>query len=94
MRNLAWMELRLARREEARALYERAITSGDFAARMLFAQTMARGRFGLRAIPAGLRSLRTAVREFSAKVDAKGDEPSAAPSQPVQPQIVLTSALH
>jgi TPR repeat protein len=72
---LAWMELKLSRngeaRRRARALYEQAIASGDFAARMSYAHAVARGRFGLREIPAGIRSLLAAAKDFSAQVDAE-----------------------
>ena len=75
MRYLAWMELRLSKKEDARgrarALYEQAIASGDLAARMLFARSMVRGRFGLRAIPAGIRSLLAAGKEVVAQVNAR-----------------------
>jgi TPR repeat protein len=75
---LAWVELRLSGKEEtrrqARALYEQAIASGDFAARMSYARAMARGRFGWREIPKGVRSLRAVAKDFTAQVDAIDSE--------------------
>jgi hypothetical protein len=77
MRYLAWMELKLSRREEARALYEQAIASGDFPARMYFSRAKAIGRFGLKEVPAGIRSLFAASADFSAQVDAVNNAPVA-----------------
>jgi hypothetical protein len=71
MRDFAWMELKLARRDEARALYRQAIDLGDFPARMLFARAIALGRFGLREVPEGIRSVFAAAHDFSAQVDAR-----------------------
>jgi TPR repeat protein len=74
MTYLAWLELKLSRGEQARLrarkLYEQAIASGDFDARMSFARAMAYGQFGLRAIPTGIRKLYDASEYFSAQVDA------------------------
>lgn len=44
--------------EEARALLERAIALGDLQAKQCLARLLIRGRFGLRAIPAGFRLAR------------------------------------
>ena len=73
MRGLAWMELKAARTEQARsrarALYEQAIVLGDFSARLTFAQAMARGRFGLRLVPTGIRHIFALAKETSAQID-------------------------
>lgn len=75
MTYLAWMELTLSRTEEsrsrARSLYERAIAFGDLYAQMSFARAMTLDRFGLRAIPAGIRRLFKAAVEISVQVDAR-----------------------
>jgi TPR repeat protein len=75
MTALAGMELSLSRTEEARSrargLYEQAIALGDLPAKMAFARAMAHGRFGLKLIPTGIRSLLAAAKEFGAEVDAR-----------------------
>jgi hypothetical protein len=75
MTYLAWLELRISRAQEARGrargLYEQAIALGDLSARMKFARAMARGHFGLGAVPTGIRSLLATAKEFSEQVDAR-----------------------
>ncbi len=80
MTAFAGMELSLSRTEEARIrarqLYEQAIASGDFPAKMAFARAMARGRFGLQLIPTGMRSLLATAKEVGAIIDARTQAPS------------------
>jgi hypothetical protein len=82
MTYLAWLELKLSRGKDAqnraRALYEQAIALGDPPAKMYFARARVRGRFGLRAIPAGICSLLATAKEGSAHVDARTKARTAA----------------
>jgi TPR repeat protein len=75
MAYLAWLELKFSRgergRRRARELYERAITLGDFDARVSFGRAMAHGRFGLAAIPEGFRRLQKTKTEFFARIEAQ-----------------------
>jgi hypothetical protein len=58
-------------RSRARGLYEQAIALGDIPAKMFFARAMARGRFGLKLIPTGMRSLLATAKEVGAIIDAR-----------------------
>jgi TPR repeat protein len=75
MTDLAAMELRLSRTEEARGrarlLYEQAIALGDLSAKIFYARAMAHGRFGLKLIPTGIRGLLATAKEVGAAIDAR-----------------------
>jgi TPR repeat protein len=65
------------RRDEAMALLERGAAAGDFSAKRFLAAAKMRGRFGLRHIPDGIRSL-LSVLEDAANLGK--DEMATAPS--------------
>lgn len=79
MYRLAWTYSKSShwpeKRDEALALLERASAAGDLSAKYCLAMTMARGWFGLRRIPSGIRLIFRVVDEMAELIK---DEQSAA----------------
>ena len=82
MVDLANLEMRKARTQEdrnrARRLYDTAIEKGHLPARAALARAMARGAFGWRSIPEGIRGLRASCKAYRDAIDARKDRLLAA----------------
>jgi TPR repeat protein len=85
MYRLAWTYAKSTRwsekRGEALHLLERASAAGDISARRFLANAMARGWFGLRRIPSGIRLLSSVAHDLAALIE---DEEPVAPKRDAQ----------